>query len=66
MNGQRSLTMALLTDEELLELEERVSYLMRSARDVGEVISDTYRTLHVDCMVERALRGQCAELRQDV
>jgi hypothetical protein len=64
MTEQRSLEMACLTEAQLDELEERVGYALRSARDRGEIPDQGMHRLHVELLVERAIRAQ--ELREGV
>jgi hypothetical protein len=56
--------MACLTEEQLDELEERVGYALRSARDQGLIPDQSMHRLHVELLVERAIRAQ--ELRESV
>jgi hypothetical protein len=64
VDQQRSLEMACLTEEQLDELEERVGYALRSARDQGLIPDQGLHRIHVDVLVERAIRAQ--ELRECV
>ena len=58
MNEQRRLDLALLSDQELTDLEESVGQAIYVARESGAGIPPSLYSLRVEILVEQALKAQ--------
>jgi hypothetical protein len=58
MNAQRALDLALMSEDQLDELEQRCERARGAAAEVGLPLDPGLAQLHVDVLVERSIRAQ--------